>query len=1016
MEDRPKQRRLLQCCVPELMRCWCEEARRMHRHRLSAARGGKQRSGRYSGFACSSERQASGDELSEECAQQREERHARREWCLEDGDTEAESDSIRRKGVAAAKVVQGCVRTAAQMLKGQRMLVPCEATAQAQDAMLVTERSANETDEFEKALKDAHAAGQGQKVIITERQVRSRVDLLRGGAQPGASKQRNDALQAMAESPRGIKVLIRWCQCWADGRVSPAVVTIVSEQVLRPLRKDNGKPRNISLMEVLLKLASGVVQDAVRVSGGEGLAWHQYGGQPAGPELMLMVGAGMMNMRPDLAFVSLDGENAYGRMKRATMLRGTAKWCPKHARFLACLWQSESRAWLENGPGEWREIGIVEGTAQGDTSSTPAFSRGYRIALEEACEELANEDIWVHVPSLIDDLMLVTEPSNVERSVKAIKCALGRAGMLLNLEKSAAYIPDRSVQGLGPHPAIESIPQVVGGLPALGAAYGGAYEAVLGPYAVAVEPAKKRLDTAKKLAAECAAFATEGHTSATRHAAWCVLQKVAARALAYDLRTLEPSQAKPLAEELDRAVQRAARKLAGTEAGHWTSEVVSQAQWPTNLGGMGLGSAAVAAKIGRVAALAQCLPTARAHLRNIFPDASEDDILSAVPLQGALEALRELKEEHGIEIAADGTLATGREPRLNLEKPFQPIRGLTGKIVQELFRKQREATLRGHAEGHQSRIADAVSQAAIDPAESARSSGVAQAHLRHSIRLRSVAGHGGGAWVDHCPSRDTLRLKDREFSLALRWRLGLPLTSVCPCQLRKIAEMHQYRTTEDATGPCGKTVDQFGDHTILCGRGPGRYRVHNAIARHVGRIAREAGVEAEAEVVCPELLKGEPGTEQAVEARLDLHLWAGGPLPYEAWVDVTHTHPWRRQMRQKTAAHDGAAAEEAEERKHKRYGDGRAGMRAQPAAVEAWGRFGPGMAKLLEDLGARWAEKARAGPSALAATMRRWSAELGIAQMRAFSATLAQATLQDASGKAREDTDSEGETDNGVEA
>ena len=140
----------------------------------------------------------------------------------------------------------------------------------------------------------------------------------------------------------------------------------------------------------------------------------------------------------------------------------------------------------------------------------------------------------------------------------------------------------------------------------------------------------------------------------------------------------------------------------------------------------------------------------------------------AVPLQGAVEGFRELKEEHGVEIAADGTLVSGREPRLDLEKPFQPIRGLTGRIAQVIFRKQREAILRGHAEGHQSRVADAVRQSANDPATSVTSSGVAQAHLRHSVRLRSVAGQGGGAWVDHCPSGETLRLKDREISLAAR--------------------------------------------------------------------------------------------------------------------------------------------------------------------------------------------------------------------------------------------------------
>eukprot|EP00973_Karenia_brevis_P078378 10881484-Karenia_brevis.AAC.1 len=125
-----------------------------------------------------------------------------------------------------------------------------------------------------------------------------------------------------------------------------------------PLRKPNGKPRNISLMECVFKFASGVIQDVIRELGredgtGEGLHWSQYGGQPAGPELMLMVGQGLMNLRPDLAYVSLDGENAYGRMKRAFMLEGTTRWCPRHASFLACQWSARTTAWIENAPGIW---------------------------------------------------------------------------------------------------------------------------------------------------------------------------------------------------------------------------------------------------------------------------------------------------------------------------------------------------------------------------------------------------------------------------------------------------------------------------------------------------------------------------------------------------------------------------------------------------------------------------------------------------------------------------------------
>jgi hypothetical protein len=214
-------------------------------------------------------------------------------------------------------------------------------------------------------------------------------------------------------------VLTQWCQLWADGKVPCTVAAALQEQVLRPLRKESGKPRNISLMECLLKFAAGVVQDVVREYGqadgsGEGLHWSQYGGQPAGPELMLMVGQGLMNLAPHLAFVSLDGENAYGRMRRRVMLEGTVKWCPRHANILACQWSAPTKAWIEANPGEWQSANVLEGTAQGEISSTPAFSTGYRVVLEKACARICGAGVWMHLPSLVDDLLLVTAPENVD--------------------------------------------------------------------------------------------------------------------------------------------------------------------------------------------------------------------------------------------------------------------------------------------------------------------------------------------------------------------------------------------------------------------------------------------------------------------------------------------------------------------------------------------------------------------------------------------------------------------------
>jgi len=103
----------------------------------------------------------------------------------------------------------------------------------------------------------------------------------------------------------------------------------------------------------------------------------------------------------------------------------------------------------------------------------------------------------------------------------------------------------------------------MGGLPALGAAYAGEYEAVLGPYSVSSEPARRRLQAATELATQCAEYSLEAHAPATRQAAWTLLQKCVARALQYDVRVLEPNEILPLARELDEVVLRTAKALAG---------------------------------------------------------------------------------------------------------------------------------------------------------------------------------------------------------------------------------------------------------------------------------------------------------------------------------------------------------------------------------------------------------------------------------------------------------------------
>ena len=71
---------------------------------------------------------------------------------------------------------------------------------------------------------------------------------------------------------------------------------------------------------------------------------------------MLAVGCGLMNLYPDKVFVSLDGENAFGLMQRASMLRSTTEHCPEHAKFLACMWVTSSSVYVEESTGTWVEV------------------------------------------------------------------------------------------------------------------------------------------------------------------------------------------------------------------------------------------------------------------------------------------------------------------------------------------------------------------------------------------------------------------------------------------------------------------------------------------------------------------------------------------------------------------------------------------------------------------------------------------------------------------------------------
>ncbi len=93
---------------------------------------------------------------------------------------------------------------------------------------------------------------------------------------------------------------------------------------------------------------------------------------------------------------------------------------------------------------------------------------------------------------LTDDTLAAVAPKHVDRMVQMFSEELEQDGCRLWPYKSAVYIPDAG-ESDGPATEITSVPQVWGGLLALGCAYGGAYETTIGLGEVAMEPGVKRL-------------------------------------------------------------------------------------------------------------------------------------------------------------------------------------------------------------------------------------------------------------------------------------------------------------------------------------------------------------------------------------------------------------------------------------------------------------------------------------------------------------------------------------------
>ncbi len=101
---------------------------------------------------------------------------------------------------------------------------------------------------------------------------------------------------------------------------------------------------------------------------------------------------------------------------------------------------------------------------------------------------------------------------------------------------------------------------------------------------------------------------------------------------------------------------------------------------------------------------------------------------------------------------------------------------------------------------------------------------LANSNLRDLARLNTLSrGYSTSAWLQDTP-QPSLGLVRSEFTMALRYWLGIPLFGISPPQ---------------ACARC-TSLDQHGDHLLGCGQGPLRIRRHDTLCNISERSYRES--------------------------------------------------------------------------------------------------------------------------------------------------------------------------------
>ena len=190
-----------------------------------------------------------------------------------------------------------------------------------------------------------------------------------------------------------------------------------------------------------------------------------------------------------------------------------------------------------------------------------------------------------------------------------------------------------------------------------------------------------------------------------------------------------------------------------------------------------------------------------------------------------------------------------------------------------------------------------------------------------------------GNWLNVVPCRALgTRIVGAVFNAALRWWMGASTWQAEVCGVRAASGRQ-----------CGKELDKWGDHAVICPFGPGRIARHNAVNMTWLAAEKTAGFSVSREV-------GIKTEEKSQKRQADtlVYDWEGGACCAQDWA-VAHIMT-KAELKAKTVDPNRAVIE-AERGKEKREGgkcEKVVGIKYLLMAVDTFGGFGPNAVGAME--------------------------------------------------------------------